>query len=200
VLTAAGFDPNSILGRPVAMSHPVERGDVRRRSSGWPERVLSAWDRHCAFCSYDGQRGSAAVGIEAAHVRWYNIDGPDELDNGLALCALDHKLFDRGDLALTERAMRSPSRTPSPPAPAQDGGSTTSRDAKSSHGRGQAFPRPVTSTGTRPRFKSVPLAAEQWIWRHRASARACARHVCDGRQQRYQPRALDQSTHCQKRR
>ncbi len=148
---------------------------MRRRSSGWPERVLSAWDRHCAFCGYDGQRGSAAVGIEAAHVRWYNIDGPDELDNGLALCALDHKLFDRGDLALTERATRSPSRTPSPPAPAQDGGSTTSRDAKSSHGRGQAFPRPVTSTGTRPRFqecsvgrRAVDLAARS------ISSRVCA--------------------------
>jgi hypothetical protein len=34
------------------------------------------------------------VGIEAAHVRWFAFDRPDALDNGLALCALDHKLFD----------------------------------------------------------------------------------------------------------
>jgi putative restriction endonuclease len=41
------------------------------------------------------------VGIEAAHVRWFKLGGPDDLDNGLALCSLHHKLFDRGILGLT---------------------------------------------------------------------------------------------------
>jgi putative restriction endonuclease len=35
-------------------------------------------------------------------VRWFNFDGPDDLDNGLALCSLHHKLFDRGALGLAE--------------------------------------------------------------------------------------------------
>ena len=44
--------------------------------------------------------------LEAAHVRWWALDGPDDLDNGLALCILHHKLFDRGMLGLDdERAV-----------------------------------------------------------------------------------------------
>jgi putative restriction endonuclease len=62
--------------------------------------VLTAWDRQCAVCGYDGQLGRGSVGIEAAHVRWVTCGGPDALDNGLALCALHHKLLDRGALGL----------------------------------------------------------------------------------------------------
>ncbi len=33
------------------------------------------------------------MGIGAAHVQWFNVGvgGPDNLDNGLALCSLHHK-------------------------------------------------------------------------------------------------------------
>jgi hypothetical protein len=31
---------------------------------------------------------------------WFSFGGPDDLDNGLALCALHHKLFDLGALGL----------------------------------------------------------------------------------------------------
>ena len=72
----------------------------RRRSSAWVQAILNAWDRQCAFCGYDGQLGGSIVGIEAAHVRWFNLGGPDVADNGIALCALHHKLLDRGALGL----------------------------------------------------------------------------------------------------
>jgi HNH endonuclease len=42
------------------------------------------------------QFNGVSVGIEAAHVQWFNFGGPDSLDNGLALCSLHHKLFDVG--------------------------------------------------------------------------------------------------------
>jgi len=42
----------------------------------------------------------ASMGIDAAHVRWFAFDGPDTLENGLALCVLHHKLFDLGVLGL----------------------------------------------------------------------------------------------------
>ncbi len=35
-------------------------------------------------------------------MRWWSHDGPDEVDNGLCLCSLHHKLFDRGVLGLGE--------------------------------------------------------------------------------------------------
>ena len=98
VLAAVGLDPDLVFGTVAPVTDLVER---RRRSAAWRETILAAWDRQCAFCGYDGQLGGSPVGIEAAHVRWFNVDGPDTEDNGLALCSLHHKLFDRGALGLT---------------------------------------------------------------------------------------------------
>lgn len=96
VLMAVGLDPDTIL------TTPTGRAAVpRQRRSSWTTAVLTAWNRQCAFCGFDGQLGAATVGVEAAHVRWFNFDGPDDPDNGLALCSLHHKLFDRGALGLT---------------------------------------------------------------------------------------------------
>lgn len=97
VLTSVGLDPELVFGTPPGVTDLSER---RRRSSSWPQLILAAWDRQCAFCGYDGQLGGATVGIEAAHVRWFNLGGPDSDDNGLALCSLHHKLLDRGALGL----------------------------------------------------------------------------------------------------
>ena len=97
VLSAVGLDPDLVLETAADVVDLVAR---RRRSAGWRERILEAWDRQCAFCGYDGQLGGVAVGIEAAHVRWFNVGGPDTDDNGMALCSLHHKLFDRGALGL----------------------------------------------------------------------------------------------------
>ncbi len=97
VLEAVGFDPDAVL----TGGAPAEP-DARRRRSGWRAEILRAWDRQCAFCGYDGQLAGVPVGLEAAHVRWFGFGGPDHADNGLALCMLHHKLFDRGVLGLTE--------------------------------------------------------------------------------------------------
>ncbi|MCV2488225.1 HNH endonuclease [Geodermatophilus sp. YIM 151500] len=97
VLAAVGFDPEAPALFPAA-----ETATERRRRATWRADVLEAWDRQCAFCGYDGQAAGVPVGIEAAHVRWFAVDGPDDLDNGLALCMLHHKLFDRGMLGLDD--------------------------------------------------------------------------------------------------
>lgn len=68
----------------------------RQRDRRMRDLVLTAYEYRCAFCGYDGSIGAVAVGLEAAHVRWWAFDGPDEVDNGLCLCALHHKLFDKG--------------------------------------------------------------------------------------------------------
>lgn len=94
VLTAAGLDADVVLAGDGSTTSD------RRRSAGWRHAVVQAWDRQCAFCGFDGQVGGATVGLEAAHVRWYSYGGPDTADNGLALCSLHHKLFDRGVLGL----------------------------------------------------------------------------------------------------
>lgn len=99
VLTAVGLDPEAVMASTPPADELAER---RRRSSAWPQMIIAAWDRQCAFCGYDGQLAGAVVGIEAAHVRWFNLGGPDSEDNGMALCSLHHKLFDRGAIGLDE--------------------------------------------------------------------------------------------------
>ncbi len=72
----------------------------RQRDRRMRESVLTAYEYRCAFCGYDGRIGAVPVGLEAAHVRWWAFGGPDDVDNGLCLCSLHHKLFDKGVLGI----------------------------------------------------------------------------------------------------
>ena len=99
VLTAVGLDPDVVFGSSAAM---VTATQGRKRDASWRRQIVADWDRSCAFCGYDGALHGAPVGIEAAHIRWFNFGGPDDLDNGLALCSLHHKLLDRGAIGLRD--------------------------------------------------------------------------------------------------
>ncbi|MFD0269694.1 phosphorothioated DNA-binding restriction endonuclease [Streptomyces sp. NPDC127106] len=72
----------------------------RQRDRRMRELVLTAYEYQCAFCGFDGRIGAVPVGLEAAHVHWWAFGGPDEVDNGLCLCSLHHKLFDKGVLGI----------------------------------------------------------------------------------------------------
>ncbi|MGG2465736.1 phosphorothioated DNA-binding restriction endonuclease [Streptomyces sp. RGM 3693] len=82
--------------------HGADAAARRQRDRRLRELILTAYEFQCAFCGYDGALGASTVGLEAAHVRWWSHDGPDEVDNGLCLCSLHHKLFDKGVLGLGE--------------------------------------------------------------------------------------------------
>jgi putative restriction endonuclease len=75
---------------------------LRPRRCGFAEEVLRAYAYQCAMCGFDGALGRYPVAIEAAQVRWHSQQGPDEITNALALCALHHVLFDVGVLGITE--------------------------------------------------------------------------------------------------
>jgi putative restriction endonuclease len=62
--------------------------------------VLRAYQYRCCVCGYDLRLGGQVVGLEAAHIKWCQAGGPDVEPNGLALCALHHKLFDLGAFML----------------------------------------------------------------------------------------------------
>jgi putative restriction endonuclease len=79
----------------------VAAATKRRRDPAFREKVLVAYEYRCGVCGYDGQLLRDAVGLDAAHVRWWAADGPDELANGVALCSLHHKLLDRGAIGFT---------------------------------------------------------------------------------------------------
>lgn len=98
IAAAVGLD----LDRPLA--HMASESDVpsygsaqrRRRDPGFRERVLRAYEYRCCVCGFDLRIGQMSAGLEAAHIQWHHAGGPDTEPNGLALCALHHKLFDLG--------------------------------------------------------------------------------------------------------
>lgn len=74
----------------------------RRRDPAFRERVLMAYQYRCAVCGYDLRLGAQQVALEAAHIKWHQAGGPDEETNGLALCSMHHKLFDRGAFTVND--------------------------------------------------------------------------------------------------
>lgn len=69
---------------------------TRRRDPSFRERVLRAYGYRCCVCGFDLRIGNVSAGLEAAHIQWFQAEGPDVESNGLALCALHHKIFDLG--------------------------------------------------------------------------------------------------------
>src|SRR5262249_51399440 len=84
----AGLDPEE-TSAPAASSK-------RRRDPDFRGRVLQAYGNRCALCRVKLHVGLAPLGLEAAHIRWVQFDGPDEVQNGVSLCAFHHKAFDGG--------------------------------------------------------------------------------------------------------
>lgn len=74
----------------------LQSSGARRRDPKFREAVLVAYQFRCAMCGLDMRIGSVTVGLEAAHIKWHQANGPDSVDNGFAFCTLHHKLFDLG--------------------------------------------------------------------------------------------------------
>lgn len=74
----------------------------RKRDPKFRDRILRAYSYSCAICGFNVRLAHTLVGIEAAHIKWHQAGGPDTEENGIALCALHHKLFDRGVFTLSE--------------------------------------------------------------------------------------------------
>ena len=86
--------PSSLQeGVPLASFPSAQR---RRRDPGFRERVLRAYEHRCCVCGFSLRISHVPAGLEAAHIEWHHVGGPDTEQNGLALCALHHKLFDLG--------------------------------------------------------------------------------------------------------
>ncbi len=94
-----------LLARTGLALEPVEAAVAeagRRRDPAFRDAVLVAYEYRCAMCGFDGWLGGEVIGLDAAHVRWWAIGGPDSIDNALALCTLHHRLFDRGVVGLAD--------------------------------------------------------------------------------------------------
>lgn len=71
-----------------------------KRDPHFKPTVLLAYENRCSFCGFGSSLEGKPLGIDAAHVRMRARQGPDSIENGVALCVLHHRLFDRGALGL----------------------------------------------------------------------------------------------------
>jgi putative restriction endonuclease len=80
----------------------VETTARAKRNPEFRNRILSAYEYRCAVCGFNVRLGDTLVAVEAAHIKWHQAGGPDREQNGIALCSLHHKLFDRGVFTLND--------------------------------------------------------------------------------------------------
>lgn len=86
----------------VGLSTEYECQGRSKRDPAFRQKVLRAYNHQCAVCGYDVKLGSNDLGLEAAHIKWHQAGGPDVETNGLSLCVLHHRLFDRGAFTLED--------------------------------------------------------------------------------------------------
>jgi len=72
----------------------------KKRDPRFRRIVLTAYYEQCAICKYDIKMNGASIALEAAHIQMHSAGGPDDVNNGLALCVIHHKLFDLGALTV----------------------------------------------------------------------------------------------------
>jgi putative restriction endonuclease len=98
IAAMAGLDLEgpAIASEPTPITETYVTSKRRQRDPAFRDRVLRAYEYRCCVCGFDLRIGSAPAALEAAHIQWHHIGGPDVERNGLALCALHHKLFDLG--------------------------------------------------------------------------------------------------------
>lgn len=70
---------------------------VRLHQRSFREKVLYAYQDHCAFCRLKHREL-----LDAAHIIPDNEGGPATVNNGLALCKIHHAAFDRNILGINE--------------------------------------------------------------------------------------------------
>lgn len=74
----------------------IERDRVFRRV------VLRAYDERCAMTGLKFINGGGRAEAEAAHIRPVEANGPDSVQNGIALSGTVHWMFDRGLISLSD--------------------------------------------------------------------------------------------------
>ena len=87
----------------VGIEFPLQISNRQRSNPNFRANILRAYEYKCAVCGFDVRLGSSSIALEASHIRWRQANGPDIEVNGLALCSLHHKLFDRGAFTLSQQ-------------------------------------------------------------------------------------------------
>ncbi len=99
----------AVVANQLVNDQDLERVSVQRRTAlrtirqslrdhSFTNRVLTAYSNRCAFCDIQLKL------IEAAHILPVSYEGStDETSNGIALCALHHKAYDKALITFNQR-------------------------------------------------------------------------------------------------
>jgi len=71
------------------------------RSRLFRERVIHAYDKQCALTGMRFINGGGRAEVQAAHIKSVEANGPDSINDGIALSGTVHWMFDRGLLSLS---------------------------------------------------------------------------------------------------
>jgi putative restriction endonuclease len=87
----------------VGLEIEIEHVGRKKRDPLFRARIMKAYEYRCAICGFDVRLGTIPLGLEAAHIKWHQAGGPDIESNGIALCSIHHKMFDRGAYTISEK-------------------------------------------------------------------------------------------------
>jgi putative restriction endonuclease len=101
------------IDREVTSADPpsLKSGDTRRTTSGsrkirsqvFSRRVRTAYGNRCGVCGVERRSAKGWPEVDGAHIYPVELDGADDIRNGLALCKLHHWAFDGGLFAIDSK-------------------------------------------------------------------------------------------------
>lgn len=94
------FEFGDVVQKPRKYEEVLMNRKVRDRA--FRTVVLRAYNKTCAFTGFSFINGGGRAEVQAAHIRPVEHDGPDSINNGLALSGTAHWMFDRGLLGLAD--------------------------------------------------------------------------------------------------
>ena len=94
------FEFEEVVEQPRLLEEVLMNRKVRNRA--FRSVVLRAYNKTCAFTGFSFINGGGRAEVQAAHIRPVEHNGPDIINNGLALSGTAHWMFDRGLLSLSD--------------------------------------------------------------------------------------------------
>lgn len=94
---AAAWEP-----APLTTFRPDVLTSRAARDASFARMVKAAYGGRCAISGLDLRNGGGRSEVQAAHIRPVSDEGPDTVQNGLALSGTLHWMFDRGLIAVAD--------------------------------------------------------------------------------------------------
>lgn len=105
VVRSVGFsddDQAFLYDAPLAGDRTEVLTSRKVRDASFARMVKDAYSGRCAMSGLELRNGGGAAEVQAAHIRPVSAEGPDTIQNGMALSGTLHWMFDRGLLSLTD--------------------------------------------------------------------------------------------------